>query len=141
MPAALCLNIYSYKYSQRMDAFELWCWRRLLRVPWAARRSIQSILKEISTECSLEYLHTKLPYFGHLMRGADSLEKTLMLGKIEGRRRGRQRMRRLDGITDAMDTSLRKRWVIVNDRKAWPACSPWVRKESDVTERVNKALY
>ena len=90
---------------QRIDAFELWCWRRLLRVPWSARRSNQSILKEISPGCSLEglMLKLKLQYFGHLMRRADSLEKTLMLGKIEGRRRGQQRMRWLDGITDSMD--------------------------------------
>ena len=94
---------------QRTDAFELWCWRRLLRVPWTARRSNQSILKEISPGCSLEgqILKLKLQYFGHLMRKADSFEKTLMLGKIEGRRRrGRQRMRWLDGITDSMDISL-----------------------------------
>ena len=93
---------------QRIDAFELWCWRRLLRVPWTARRSIQSILKEISPGCSLEGLRLKLQYFGHLMRRVDSLEKTLMLGGIGGkRRRGRQRMRWLDGITDSTDVSLR----------------------------------
>ena len=124
---------------RRIDAFELWCWRRLLRVPWTASRSSQSILKEISPGCSLEglMLKLKLQYFGHLMGRTDSFEKTLMLGKIEGRRRrGRQRMRWLDGITNSMDMGLSGLRELGDGQGGLACCSSWGHKESDMTERL-----
>ena len=123
---------------QRIDAFKLWCWRRLLRVPWTTRRSNQSTLKEISPGCSLEglMLKLKLQYFGHLMWRGDSFEKTLMLGKIEGRRRGWQRMRWLDGITDSMDMGLGELQELVMDKGGLVCCGSWGRKELDTTKQL-----
>ena len=128
---------YKESWDQRIDAFKLWCWRRLLRDTWTARRSNMLFLKEISPEYSLEELmmKLKLQYFGHLMWRTDSLEKTLMLGKIGGmRRREWQRMRWLDNITDEMDMSLSKLWKLVMDREGLACCNPWGGKESDITE-------
>ena len=146
---AMLFPVVMYRYEiwtikkaehRRIDAFELCCWKRFLRVPLTTRRSNQSILKEVSPEYSLEGLMLKLrlQYFGHLIRRANSLEKTLMLGKIEGRRRrGWQRMRWLDGVTDSIDRSLSKFQEMVMDRGAWPCCSPWGHKELGMTEWLN----
>ena len=124
---------------RKTDAFQLWCWRRRLRVPWTARRSNQSILKEVNPEYSLEGLmpKLKLQYFGHLMPRANSLEKTLMLGKIEGRRRGQQRMRWLEGITNSVDVSLSQAPGVDDGQGSLACCSPWGHKESDKTEQLN----
>ena len=135
------LNIKKAEH-RRIDAFELWCWRRLLRVPWASRRLKQSILKEISPGCSLEglMLKLKLQYFGHLMQRADSFQKTLIMGKIEGRRRrGWRRMRRLDGITNSIGLGLGEFRELVIDRETW-RCGSWGHKEPDTTEWLNELL-
>ena len=126
---------------QRTDAFKLWCWRWLLRAPWTARRSNQPILKKINPEYSLEGLMLKLQYFGHLMWRANSLEKTLMLGHIEGRRRrGQQRMRWLDGITNSMDMSLSGLQEMMKGQGSLACCSPWGCRESDTTEKLNNKV-
>ena len=136
------MRVWTIKKTEhrRIDAFELWCWRRLLRVPWTARRSNQSILKQISPGCSMErlILKLKLQYFGHLMWRTDTFEKTLILGKIEGsRRRGWQRMRWLDGITGAMDLSLSKTPRVGDGQRGPACCRPWDHEDSDTTERLN----